>query len=285
MRIHRFPLLLIGACVRGFKGPWLQEVQHDQHACLIASRLFCQTTHTVDNLQCTEICVDFPNHFTVKILEADSAAQERLVNVALETLAEGADADPYGAVLWPSARTVSSRLLEMNLKDMTVLELGTGTGLVALVCALHGAKRVIATDYNRFALALVDEARSLQAKPISSSLLETAFFDVKDVKVSLPQAELLVVADLLYEPATGVAIARRVFEQVSRGGKVILGDSPGRPGRPHFLAELRSLLGREVDFVSTKGQTVCGVRHELISGSNSPPNSRPSELDMALLEL
>lgn len=55
------------------------------------------------------------------------------------------------SVFWEPDDTVTLRnwLLETKrLSDANVLEIGCGTGLVAITCALHGAKQVVATDIN-----------------------------------------------------------------------------------------------------------------------------------------
>uniref|UniRef100_A0A8C6TR90 Si:ch73-244f7.3 n=1 Tax=Neogobius melanostomus TaxID=47308 RepID=A0A8C6TR90_9GOBI len=62
-------------------------------------------------------------------------------------------ADAYGAVMWPGALALCSFLENnrdmVNLEDKQVLELGSGTGLVAIVASLLGAK-VTATDLPNF---------------------------------------------------------------------------------------------------------------------------------------
>ena len=65
----------------------------------------------------------------------------------------------YRAVLWPAAWAVSNYLLSEpdlrdNLSSLSILELGTGTGLVSLATAMGGCKRVLATDYEPLALEL-----------------------------------------------------------------------------------------------------------------------------------
>ena len=80
----------------------------------------------------------------------------------------------------------------------------------------------------------------------------------------------------------GVAVAKRVIEAYNRGSYVIVGNSPGRCGTPHFLKTLSDTLGFLVPFIPTPGFAVTGPRHELISGS-TPNNEEP--LQTAILEL
>ena len=92
---------------------------------------------------------------------------------------------------------------------------------------------------------------------------------------------LLVVADLLYEPALGVAVAHRIFEALQRGTFVIVGDSPDRPGRSHMISTLSSLMKSQVSFAEVDGLSVTGYRHDLISTSRS----KAVTLKMAILKL
>jgi predicted nicotinamide N-methyase len=147
---------------------------------------------------------------------------------------------------------------------------------------MTGAKRIIATDYNRFALTLLERAKSLQSRPIADGVLVTEFFDVKNFEIPLPPADMVVVADMLYDPKLAVAVADRVCEAVKRGSKVVVGDSLGRPGTPFFKKRCEELLGREVTFKLVPGQTVSGHRHDLISTSNTPT---PMPLTTSILEL
>ena len=55
-----------------------------------------------------------------------------------------------GHLLWHASRVTADYLEEHAgtlVRDRTVLELGAGAGLPSLVCALHGATKVVATDY------------------------------------------------------------------------------------------------------------------------------------------
>jgi predicted nicotinamide N-methyase len=96
--------------------------------------------------------------------------------------------------LWPAAWAVSNYLLTEpdfrgNLSSLSILELGTGTGLVSIAAAMGGAKRVIATDYEPLALDLTRYAADNLNKNLSSNnnvslseTIETSLLDLCDLK-------------------------------------------------------------------------------------------------------
>ena len=243
---------------------------------------------SVDGLEYERVVVNLPSNVygiqEVTILEASAASQDAMVERALDLEAKGADGDPYGVVAWPAAKTVAVRLLQLSAADMrrwSVLELGAGTGLVSLTAALCGSPRVIATDFNPACLKLIQEAAKMQSVTVATHLL-----DITDHTKPLPQADLVLIADMLYNPVTGEAVARRIHEAVSRGSRVIIADSPRRPGRPRMLEVLSELMGREIAFKSVLGESVSGVqRHELISERKGKGSSSPEPIEMAILEL
>uniref|UniRef100_A0A7S2ATK2 Calmodulin-lysine N-methyltransferase n=1 Tax=Octactis speculum TaxID=3111310 RepID=A0A7S2ATK2_9STRA len=156
----------------------------------------------------------------------------------------------------------------------------------------------MATDYASAPLRLVEVAASMQARTQpppneeeeeeedASLKIRTALFDICDQDVPLPPADLVVAADVMYEPKTGRAMAVRTAEAVARGSRVIVGCSPGRPGREAFVETLLDLLPREaLTFVDVRGETVSGPRHPLICGSGSTSvsvegSSRPVMVNM-----
>lgn len=87
------------------------------------------------------------------------------------------------AVLWPAAWAVSNYLLSEpdlrdNLSSLSILELGTGTGLVSLATAMGGCKRVLATDYEPLALELTRYAAdNINDYPLSERI-ETRLLDL-----------------------------------------------------------------------------------------------------------
>jgi len=276
--------------------------------------------YTVEGLKCREITIDLWSSSTlynrgdsrmqITILEATAESQEQLVMMALDEEVGnhedkvGVDLsheDPYGSVLWPAASAVASYMLDEipDIREKSILEVGTGTGLVSLAAYKAGAKEVLATDYEEIPLVLLRKAANLlssaghycnKPKDGCETILKTSLFDICDFDANLPQADVLVAADIMYEPKTGKAMARRVYEALDRGYRVLVGDSPGRAGRPAFLSELRSLLKDDtIEFVDSLGTTCSGPRHDLICGRGSSSVSKegeePKMLKVGILDL
>ena len=148
---------------------------------------------------------------------------------------------PHRAVLWPAAWAVSNYLLSEpdlrdNLPSLSVLELGTGTGLVSIATAMGGAKRIVATDYEPLALALTRYAADNINDNSNTKIIETQLLDMCALKEQpLPigddgdnTIDVVVAADIMYEPKTGIAMAYRAVEALRQNCRVVIGDSPGR---------------------------------------------------------
>mmetsp|Transcript_12571 Transcript_12571/g.34863 ORF Transcript_12571/g.34863 Transcript_12571/m.34863 type:complete len:399 (-) Transcript_12571:62-1258(-) len=278
--------------------------------------------HCVRGIDCQEVTIPNLGYGvgSITILEATASAQDALVDLALEdpTL-DGSSSDdddrdslslptgdPYGAVLWPAASVVAKTLLqelsETSDKKVTILELGAGTGLVSIAAMKAGCQQVIATDYEQIPLDLLQYAAIHLNLPLSNSntqqqpslscqLLDMCNFSEQP----LPPVDYVVAADVMYQPSTGRAVAQRVLEALRNNSTVIVGDSPGRAGRPAFLKELQPRLrwaqdkngNRTVDFTNVPGWTVTGPRNSLICGRGSSTVSQelPKELTVSVLKL
>lgn len=133
---------------------------------------------------------------------------------------------PYWAELWPSALVLAGHLAERPLSGRRVVELGCGVGVPSVVAALAGA-RVLACDWYEEALAFT-RANAAAA----GAHVETLHADWGDPPATLldrPPADLVIGADLLYEPRNGAALAALLPRIAAPGAELLVAD----PRRPH----------------------------------------------------
>lgn len=128
----------------------------------------------------------------------------------------------YWAFCWGSGLGLAQMLFRHRewVCDKTIVDLGTGSGVVAIAAARCGAARVIACDNDPMALAA---ARTNAA--LNNAELEFApDFDAIDTT-----ADLVLLADVLYD-STNLPLVDRV---ALRYGNVLVADSRirGLPGR------------------------------------------------------
>jgi predicted nicotinamide N-methyase len=152
---------------------------------MLASALYSLTSQCtiVDGIECRQVTIDVQLVGPVTILEATAKAQDDLVDMALALNEDELTAvkqllqsgDPYGAVLWPAASAISNHLMtqcstggDPPLEGLSILELGTGTGLVSLAASLGGATKILATDYESVPLRLLQEAQAKLNKGLTT---------------------------------------------------------------------------------------------------------------------
>ncbi|MGE5265904.1 MAG: class I SAM-dependent methyltransferase [Deltaproteobacteria bacterium] len=139
---------------------------------------------------------------------------------------------PFGVLLWESAIVLGDVLAEgASMKDVSVLELGAGTGVAGLVAASLGAV-VVQTDYSCEALALC----RWNAAANGMSGIDVRWVDWRNWHGD-DMFDVVIAADILYEPELYSDIAG-VLETVVRPGGAVLMTDPGRIHAPRFWVEL-----------------------------------------------
>jgi len=105
-------------------------------------------------------------------------------------------------------------LSDLDVSDLTVLDLGTGSGVLTMAAALSGARRVLGIDVD------VDAIQSAETSARMNTLPDTIAFEVSDFRAVPPAAADLVLANLTGGMLTssGAAIAALV----KPGGQLIL---------------------------------------------------------------
>lgn len=179
-----------------------------------------------------------------RVVDTPVALGERTLSIAHPASAEDliSESDfeederlPYWAELWPSARVLGERMLAMDGRRRTLLELGCGAGLVATCASLAGFQ-VTVSDYYDDALrfARVNAWRNGAAVPRGLLL------DWRNPIAPAARYDMIVASDVLYERPYGALVARVIATMLAPGGTAIVAD-PGRVARDEFIAALGPL--------------------------------------------
>ncbi|MCP5161280.1 MAG: methyltransferase [Hahellaceae bacterium] len=129
--------------------------------------------------------------------------------------AQAVVAEPaYWSFCWASGQVLAAYLLEHAewVRGKTVLDFGSGSGVVAIAAALAGAARVIACDIDPAALEAIQANMALNG--VTLEICED-FFSLNC------EVDLLVAADVLYDPENLPFLGR--FRQTAK--QVVLADS------------------------------------------------------------
>lgn len=143
-------------------------------------------------------------------LFADLHPEEPLDGAVVNALMEE---PPYWSLCWASGQVLARYLLDHpeRMRGRTVVDLGAGSGVVAIAAALAGAKWVIACDLDPWARQAVEEnARANGVVLETSAALEDC----------LGQADLVTAADILYD-RDNLSLLPRLAESA----QVLLADS------------------------------------------------------------
>jgi predicted nicotinamide N-methyase len=136
---------------------------------------------------------------------------------------------PYWAFAWAGGQALARYVLDHpdEVREQRVLDLATGSGLVAIAAARAGAVPVVAADIDPFAevaAALNSEANGTYADFILYDLLEAP----------APRGlryDVILVGDLFYERTTAERVLVFLQRHAAHGTCVLIGD-PGRTYLP-----------------------------------------------------
>lgn len=138
--------------------------------------------------------------------------------------------DPFGFVTWPGAVVAAHELLQhyqetnATTNATTVLVLGSGVGVEVQVALQWGATHVYALDIHPTTLQLLSYGVSSH----HSHQVTTHVFDLcchDELLPFLHDINLMIVADVLYNPQLAQDVARRCGEAYRQGIKVLITDS------------------------------------------------------------
>jgi predicted nicotinamide N-methyase len=133
------------------------------------------------------------------------------------------DPPPFWAVAWLGGQALSRYVLDHpdEVRGKTVLDLGSGSGLVAIAAALAGATQVLAADIDPFCI----DAIAVNATH-NGVQIDVTVEDLLDAPP--PDVDVVLAGDVWYERE----LAARVLDWLGRSrSRVLIGD-PGRAYLP-----------------------------------------------------
>lgn len=175
-----------------------------------------------------------------------------------ETAREVGPALPFWAFAWAGGQALARRVLDRpgTVAGRSVLDVGSGGGLVAIACALAGATSVVPSEVDRLALAAIGlnaAANGVALAACAGDLLDTdcAGFDV------------VLAGDLFYERALAERVVPFLERARRRGADVLVGD-PGRAylpaGRFEAVATVEVPTAGALEDADVKPATVWRMR-------------------------
>lgn len=152
--------------------------------------------------------------------------------------ADGDGTPPYWAHHWAGGLALARHVLDYPdvVAGRCVLDLGAGSGLVAIAAAKAGAEQVIAVEPDRHALAALALNAALNDVRIDVRAADVAALDVSDV-------DTVLVGDLFYSDELAETVTAFLDRCLDRGIDALVGD-PWR--RPLPLARLDEIARYEV---------------------------------------
>lgn len=125
---------------------------------------------------------------------------------------------PFWAFAWPGGQALARYLLDRpeSAAGKRVVDIGAGSGIAAIAAARAGARHVLAADIDPMAeLAIRANAR---ANGVS---IDTT---IRDVLGDVLDADLVVIADLVYEPALATRVTAFLETARAGGTEVLIAD-------------------------------------------------------------
>ncbi|MNK13179.1 Ribosomal protein L11 methyltransferase [compost metagenome] len=140
---------------------------------------------------------------------------------------------PFWAFAWAGGQALARWLLDHpdQVAGQRVIDLATGSGLVAVAAMKAGAASVLAADIDPFCAAAV-------AANARSNEVEIAFTDANLLDAPPPPVDLICAGDVFYEKPMAEAVLAWLQQAQANGTRVIVGD----PGRTYFPKSGLTLL-------------------------------------------
>lgn len=170
---------------------------------------------------------------------------------------------PYWGFAWAGGQGLARYVLDhpQSVRGKTVLDFASGSGLVAIAACLCGAKRVLASEIDSFAISAIGlnaTRNSVFIEPLLADLLARPFAENGD----LAGVEVILAGDIFYERDIAGPLFDWLKAAALSGCTVLIGD-PGRYYLPHAglegLAEYTATTSTQIEDQDVKRTRVWQV--------------------------
>jgi predicted nicotinamide N-methyase len=125
---------------------------------------------------------------------------------------------PFWAFAWAGGQALARHLIDHDVaRARDIVDIATGSGLVAVAAAYAGARTVTAYDLDPFAVA----ATRLNAR-LNGVAVDTREADVRDVRVE--PGTLVTVGDVFYDEHIAAVMLPALTALATAGAEVLVGD-------------------------------------------------------------
>lgn len=175
-----------------------------------------------------------------------------------DELGEMGVAPPFWAFAWAGGQALARYVLDNSdrVENLRVVDLATGSGLVAIAAVQAGSASLVATDIDEFATT----AAGMNAE-LNGASLDIRLEDVLDLQP--PSADVILVGDLFYERTLAARCLTWLRQAQEQGAKIFIGD-PGRSYLPREqlekLAEYNVPVTRDLEDAEIKKTAVWQLR-------------------------
>ncbi len=174
-----------------------------------------------------------------------------------EQLGEMGLPPPFWAFAWAGGQALARHILDAGVvAGSSILDVATGSGLVAIAAAKSGARRVSATEIDEFAIAAAGMNASL-----NDATLDIQHTDV--LTAPPPIFDFIFVGDLFYERSISERCFAWLAQAETNGSKVLIGD-PGRSYLPkdklEKVSEYNVPVTRDLEDAEIKRSAVWRLR-------------------------
>jgi predicted nicotinamide N-methyase len=191
---------------------------------------------------------------------------------ATELHADQSDlAPPFWAFAWPGGQALARYLLDnpVLVSGRSVLDVGCGSGLVAIAAAKAGAAAVTASDTDPFARTAVQ--LNARANQVTVSV-------VRDVLGATHEADVVLAGDVWYEQGLSSLVMSFLDRAAAAGAEVLAGDIGRRyfpRNRFHCVASYQVPASRALESAESMRASVWIRREDGDTRNTRPAGSDP----------